>query len=260
MYVVKSYAELTEYFRRIAEDHPDINYFIVGDDDKILSKDRSLLDYPVLWLEKPDVNWSMINDLSRTYTVSFVLLENAAIDDWAKEDDIYNKLLNITGQILQWMQEDSQSDLIKIDFRSITSNPINTYGHDNDNGWRTTIKIIGKEGQCAPACKRQNICPVGTLAKFSWDNATAGDFTALTIINETLPTDEAWTWEWVWSIDAGPSETSTSMIPSISGAGKHIYIQLKITSGDCVRYASAKLDNKLNCGESNPFVMDQKYC
>jgi len=260
MRIVKSYAELTEYFRRIAEDHPDINYFIVGDDDKILSQDRSFLKYPVLWLEKPDVNWTMINDLRRSYTVSFVVLENAAIDDWAKEDRIYSELLNITGQILQWIEEDKQAGIIDVDLANVNSNPINTYGHDNDNGWRTTIRVIGKEGQCAPACKRQNVCPVGTLAKFSWDNANAGDFTALTITNETLPSEEPWSWEWTYSIDGGPAETTTSAVPTISKAGNNIYLQLKITSGDCIRYASAKFGNKLNCGESNPFVMDQKYC
>ena len=260
MRIVRTYAELTEYFRRIAEDHPDINYFIVGDDDKILSLDRSKIDYPVLWLEKPDVNWSMVNDLRRSYNVSFVVLENAAIDDWEKEDKIYNNLLNITGNILQWMQEDKQENIIDVDLVNVNSNPVNTYGHDNDNGWRTTIRIKGKEGQCAPACKRQNVCPVGTLAKFSWDNATAGGFAALTIANLTLPSAEAWTWEWTWSIDGGPAETSTSATPTISGAGENIYIRLKITSGDCERYASAKFNNKLNCGESNPFVMDKKYC
>ena len=260
MRIVNTYTELMNYLRDFSEQHPDINYFVFGDSDKILSLDRSLLKYPVLWVETPIVNWVGLTGIRRDYSVSFVVLENAAIDDWEKEAVIFNRSLDITGHILQWMQDDKEAGLINVDLRNVQSNPVATYGHDNDNGYRTTVNFIGIENACAPACKRQLTCPVGTLAKFSWNNASAGNFSELSIINETLPADEAWEWEWSWRVDNGPAETSTDEVPVISTDGNSLYLQLKIASGDCVRYASTQFNNQKNCGESSPLIINKTIC
>lgn len=260
MNVVGSLAELEAYFENLSETHPDIKDFLVGDSDKILSMDRSRLNYPCLWLETPEVDWTFGNQRQRNYKVAFLILWNTPTDDWEKERLVKSKTLDITDQILRWIQEDKENDIVLFDVLNSKSMPVFGFGHDNDLGWRTEISLMSPIGWCAPTCKRVDACPVGTLAKFSWENNVAGYFTDLSISNLSLPEETSWTWEWTWQIDDNPEQMSVSEVPAITGSGNNILITLKITSGECERYASAFFNNAKNCGESVPYKLQKKNC
>ena len=261
MIIVNTYSEYMAYFRDLADANPDINGFVSGDSLRILSQDRSSLEYPVLWVESPQVNWVFQNGLlKQVFQGAFVVLQNAELEHWQQEDFVMDKCCKITSDLIRKVKLDAEAGLFYLELNQFGSNPIQTYGHDNDHGWRTEISIFTNDGYCVDECKDQSFCPVGTLARFEYNNAVEGDFSSLTITNKTLPESYGFTFEWTWQIDEQAEQTSTDTNPIISGTGKYCLINLKITSGACIRYASIFISNKKNCGQSVPYKLESKYC
>lgn len=258
--IVGSLAELEAYFESLWQSYPGSGSFVTGDSHKIVTLDRSSLTYPVLWLETPEVDWNFSNKYQREYKIAFVILWNSPPDNWQRVRFVKSRSLDIVDHLLRWMQQDKEEVLLDYESLRASSYPIAPWGHDNDVGWRTELGIRTPISYCPEACKRQNVCPVGTLAKFSWHNANHGDFTGLGITNLTLPEDEDWDFEWTWQINDNPVETSTDDTPFISEPGDYILISLKITLGGCTRYASAFFSSAGNCGESVPYLLTKIDC
>lgn len=261
MIIVNTYSEYMAYFRSLYEANPDIKDFVSGDSNRILSQDRSKLDYPVLWVESPEINWAFQNGVfKQIFQGAFVVLKNAQSEYWQQEDFAMDQTAKITAELIKQMRNDAENGIISMDSTRFNSNPILTYGHDNDHGWRTEVSIGSNDGYCVDDCKDQSLCPAGTLAKFEWQNDTAGDFTSLSIINKTLPEDNTFTFEWTWQFDENPEQTFTGLTPAITGSGNYLLIKMKATEGACVRYASIFINNSKNCGQSVPYLLESKYC
>lgn len=253
MKIVTTVAEHIEYFRQLAESIPGINDFVFGDSDMILGKDRSDLNYPVLWLESPEVDWQFSADLKEDFDTVFLILENVPNDEWGKRSQVTDYTLELTKYALVKIYEDHRANIIEVDLGRVKSFLIDSIGNNGDRGWRTQGLVFKThQSKCLPDIKQQSLCPIGTLAKFTWTNETAGDFSALTITNITMPVGAGWTWKWTWSIDNGPTGEAITSVPTISSAGNCIYLQLEITLGDCIRYASVEIPNTRNSGISQP--------
>ena len=261
MIIVNTYSEYMAYFRSIADAHPDIKTFVSGDSDRILSMDRSSLEYPVLWVESPDINWNVYEGIvKQAFRGAFVVLKNAQIDYWQQEDFAMDICGKITSDIIKKISEDANEGYITIgDSKGFRSDPIKTYAHDNDHGFRTEVNIETNDGYCVDEFKDQSLCPLGTLIKFQYENAVAGDFSSLTITNQSLPEDNSFTYEWTWQFDEGSEQTSTDISPTITGSGNYLLVKLKATQGACVRYASIFINNSKNGGISVPYLLESKY-
>jgi len=260
--IIHGTADIEAYFERLADNHPDIMDFVVGDSEHILSRDRSSLEYPCLWLESPNVNWDFGTKRSMDYEFSISILENVPDDAWRREQYLKHKLLLITGHILHQINQDAEAGIILLTGKRAKSMFLPRMGNDNSILWRTDLVFSTPLSWCAPTCKLPDACPAGTLAMFKWENSITGGFTGLSVTNLSKPTDEMWDYEWEWQIDDGAPQSSTSETPAISGAGDWIYISLKITGEDesCVRYASAYFNHLKNCGVSVPYLINKKDC
>lgn len=254
---MKGYADFIHYFRQLAAAHTDIKAFFVGNSDRILSAERSTIEYPVLWLEDPDVTVSDNGGLFVRYESSFVILCNAKLDDWQQQDYNLDKTYQIALEIIRKLKYDAEEGdcLFDLLLGSIRIQRIHTLTHDNDWGWRVDFAIQETEAACIDACKwGVDSCPIGAKAAFSWNNQTAGDFTNLIITNESEPEFHAWSYLWTWHFDEEAVQTSTEEVPVISGTGKWLYIRLLITdSNQCEREATAYFCNEKNCGRSVPY-------
>jgi len=256
---MKTLADIQAYFRNLADISPDINEFIVGDSEQILSIDRSAIQYPVLWLETPSVTWSFSAVGQRQYQFFFVVLINTTTDSWQHQQYILHRALEISGWLLEKLRADHHDGVLKIAFDA-SSDPILAYGHDNDFGWRTRVGIMSPIGPCADWCATDP-CPAGARAAFTWSNETAGSFSNL-VIEDTSNYGEAtgWATAWSWQVDGGAVNTSSSPPGPDVGAGDYILITLTITLGDCTRQSSALiLSNAVACGASVPSILKNEY-
>lgn len=258
--MLKTLADIQAYFRHLADISPDIQEFVVGDSEQVLSIDRSAIQYPVLWLETPSVGWSFSNVGQREYQFFFVVLTNTTADSWQHQQYILHRTLEITSWIIAKMRDDHLAGIIQASAFSASSDPILAYGHDHDYGWRTRLSITSPIGPC-PDCHFPDPCPAGALAAFTWSNEAAGSFGNL-VIEDTSNYAEAtgWAAEWSWQIDGGAVNTSPTAPGPALGAGDYILITLSITRGDCTKQASALIpSNAANCGESVPTLLKTEY-
>ena len=256
--MISTLAELNAYLFNIGEQHPDINEVIIGDSEQILAIDRSKINYPCLWIETPSVNWHFGNNPDRNYQLFFVVLENTAIDNWAHQQHILDRCLTITEHILAIFQSDHEVGNIRLDRPSADSSPILGYGHDNDYGWRTQLSVKGLLSSCPAACHAVGDCAPYELAAFSYSNNNTGDFTDLSIIDNSSVQNPTAV-EWLWQVDNATPVTSP-IPPTNIGAGNYLYLQLKITKGNCTRYASIYLLNNQLCATSTPSIINKNYC
>ncbi|MEO0873118.1 MAG: hypothetical protein AAFY48_00790 [Bacteroidota bacterium] len=256
--ITTSLAELQAYFVRLGEIHPDIKQVVIGDSDQIISLDRSQLEYPLLWVETPRVDWLFDPHPQRYYNLSFVILLNTAVDNWQREQYVLHRSLEITEQLIAKMQSDDCDNLINLRDAKATSDPILGYGHDNDFGYRTSLRIRAYMQSSAPPVIWNDPCPVGALARFVWTNNSPGDFTDITFTDASLPEDESWGTLWTWQIDDGPTQGDENPPPNNLGAGNYLYVTLTITSGSCTLTASNLIYASSATGGSVPKIIDKK--
>jgi len=187
--IIHGTADIEAYFERLADNHPDIMDFVVGDSEHILSRDRSSLEYPCLWLESPNVNWDFGTKRSMDYEFSISILENVPDDAWRREQYLKHKLLLITGHILHQINQDAEAGIILLTGKRAKSMFLPRMGNDNSILWRTDLVFSTPLSWCAPTCKLPDACPAGTLAMFKWENSITGGFTGLSVTNLSKPGD-----------------------------------------------------------------------
>jgi len=245
-------ADIEEYFRQLAANHVGIKDVVIGDSEEVLSVDRSRLNYPLLWLETPDVNWNLRSPMRREYSIAFVVLINAQTDNWKLQRYILHQTLEITQSLLARISEDASMGWFKIPANA-KSDPILGYGHDHDYGWRTSFSIETPMNACADC---QLLSP-GAWAFFTWQNNTPGGFTNLIIQDESDLGELTWTTTWRWQIDAGTVQTSSNLPPENLGSGAYIIIWKTMVSGSITRIASAFIVAEERCGASVPYLIEQ---
>jgi hypothetical protein len=257
--MIRTLADIHTYFRQLAESSTDIKYFIVGDSEQILSEDRSRLDYPLLWLETPSVNWNIQNVGEREYVLFFTILVNTKPETWHHQQYILHRTLEITNRIISKLRSDHQDEVLKIGLR-MQSDPILGFGNDFDHGWRTRMSIMAPMSKCEP-CHFISSCPVGAMAAFKWENITDGSFSNLFITNTSNYAEATgWTTTWHWKIDGGAEQTSNDVPGPDLGTGSYMLLWLTIEKDDCSLVASAYITNSVSCGESVPQLLPIEYC
>jgi hypothetical protein len=139
---VTSYNSFIQYFSNLAASHEDVVDFVHGNDERILNRMRSAVNYPILWLEVADVTVVDDDTIRARLDSSFLVLHNAEKDDPAAEDQLLSDLLLIVFHILQKMQEDSDSGEFEFESRNASIQHKGRWGTDNDWGWRVDFSII----------------------------------------------------------------------------------------------------------------------
>ena len=258
--IVTNQAELRQYFYEISEANPDIKHFIFGDAERVVSEDRSRIEYPCLWLETPTIIYDLPKNQKKKLIANFVILSNSAPDDWNKSETESDKCAQIMNDVLQTLKEHSEGNIIRLEKSSrLKAEPINGFAHDYDIGFRGEATFDVMLVPSVENEKWQSVCPLGTLAKFHWQNNEAGNFTNCVVTNESLPTDEVFVVEWKYQVD-NQAVVTVEDAPNvtINAAGKTAQIQLKITKDECVRYAHIAITNEKNVGFSIPTTQQQK--
>jgi hypothetical protein len=257
--MLRTLADLNQYFRNLVEASTDLKSIVVGDSEEILSLDRDSLDYPVLWLETPTVNWSLSQVAERTYTFFFVILINAKPENWKHQEYIMHRTLELTNRVLSQIRSDHLEDVLKMDVRA-QSDPILGYGHDHDYGWRTRLSLMMPMTKCQP-CEFPSHCPVGAWAAFEWHNNVNGDFSNLVLTDRSNYAElSGWSVTWHWKIDNQNPQSSAATPGPDLGPGSFMLIWLELQRDKCTLIASAYVTSNISCGESVPYLLSIEYC
>jgi len=138
---LNSYADYIAYFQSIADNLNGVNSFVVGNSERILSRQNTEIDYDCLWLEIPDVRLVEVGSYKRKYIGAFLLLSNAPPDDWLAEDEDLNRLLPLTEQVIGKMIEDSEEGLFEFNPDDLMIEWKGKLTGDSDWGWRVEFEI-----------------------------------------------------------------------------------------------------------------------
>lgn len=249
--MINSYASYVHYFRQLADNHKDIKDFVVGNSERILSQERQDLEYPVMWLEDPEINFRFEDDLKTVFSGSLIILINAKPGDWQGQDHVMERTFQIARAIVARMVTDSQGeDFFELDASRVQLDPIATYTHANDHGWRIDFSITELSSSCLPGCawKREGSIPaVGFTWKIEDDTLSLEDLT-----NDEL--------EYTLEIRATPKgplllSPGSFVEIDISGLPAEFYIYLSSTIEDVEIHASAHAFRSVGCGSSVPYKL-----
>lgn len=150
--MINSYAGFTAYFRTLIAGIPDIKQFVVGGAERILNRNRSTINYPIFWLEIPDVSITRggsTGDYSATFSSAFIILRNAQTDDWSREDQDLDLCLQLVYRVLVAMKNSADEDNeFTFDLNNVSVEHKGKWGDDNDWGWRVGFSLTMPINEC----------------------------------------------------------------------------------------------------------------
>lgn len=147
---MNGYLDYKNYFKdTIVPAITEIKDFVIGGSERILNRENQIIQYPVLWLEVPDISWINEGGLKRRYAGAFVVLMAAPSDDWTQEDQDLDTTLLITNKILAKMQYDADNgDEFEFEIEGANTTHKGKWSGDNDWGWRTEFDLVGEACEC----------------------------------------------------------------------------------------------------------------
>jgi hypothetical protein len=118
-----------------------IKDFVFGDSNRILNALNSSIDYPVLWLHTPDIKPFESGGRKNRFTSDFLILKNAAADDYEQQETNFSDCLEIVWKVLRRMERDAESGVFDFDIDSADIQPKSALSSDNMNGWFVTFSL-----------------------------------------------------------------------------------------------------------------------
>ena len=120
-----------------------IKDFTWGDSRRIISKSRSDMSYPCLFLEVPSYQLSdnFGNDRSGAARSGFSILINAESGDWERQNEIWNQTYQMGLKVLGQMLKDRQLLGFYFNLNGVLAEPVNSFIVDNDFGYRFEFEI-----------------------------------------------------------------------------------------------------------------------
>jgi len=256
---------IMELFRCAADLYNPVNSFLFGDDRRLADAQRSKIIYPFLGLEIPFVSRKKeTTELHRkTYNGAFVILSNAAIDDYQLQDDLLilhdqhvDEVIDMITRGFDDPLEKKRKPLIprgcSIFFGD--AQPYCAYEADDLWGWRQEFKISGITA-CFQVCnvhEPQGICCVLT-SDFTWQT----DGTKLTFTDNSAHNDSQKN-EWQYREHCGnwTTEVGGDLVLDMPG---HQYLEVILKTQDadckCCKWSRFLIlcSDKPGCGRSYPW-------
>lgn len=138
---IESYIDFSKNF---ADNHSEICDFVYGKSRKILSKQRSEIEYPVLWLDIPDVDVDLNDEDCTIFRGSFIALTNVSNDDDCHEQEQEELTFKIMLQLVTRIINMHKTGQIQLLNKNLTLEPCSSWSTDDDTGWRVDFAIKGE--------------------------------------------------------------------------------------------------------------------
>lgn len=116
--------------------------FQYGSSERILNRQSSDLNYPVLWLEKPTVQRIRSGGYKQRFDCAFVVLIACQPDDYTAIDQAQDESFMLTERILNRLGYGAEElNLYEFDREGAQSESLEGWSADADTGWRTEVSI-----------------------------------------------------------------------------------------------------------------------
>ena len=143
-----SFTDFIAYFRRLADEHKQIEHFAHGPAARILSNTRTGFKYPCLWLETPSLLLIEKDgtDPNGTRRCALVVLTQSS-GDYVKQDEAYALTEQIALDVVSRMRQDRKKRLFSFD-GNVHLEAISSLTMDKDIGWRVEFETQKTTGLC----------------------------------------------------------------------------------------------------------------
>lgn len=258
---MRTVLEYIQYFRALGDYHPGIQYVVHGDSPRIINESRTRLRYPCLWIETPDIE--VINE-GLVFTGGIVVLKNAKLNSQALEDAALEETFHIMQGIIARIRQDADIGMFSYD--SMRMDNISTLTHDNDYGWRLTVRLTREQAKCCEDCINDE-APTPFFAAFQFTNWNygGGPSSAPTFTNKSISPAGAtvsYLWEW-WDSNYPGVVLDQEGAPPLPGdavtyinPGDFLVMRLTMTytagGNNYVSKAQARIPSGNVCGWSIP--------
>lgn len=148
--MLQGYSAFISHFRQLAADDAGLADFVVGGSDRILSRETSIIDYPVLWMTYPEISAQPGGeDMRWQYNIQLWVLTNAPADDWEQEDANLDAMLTICQRIVRTLYADAtERNLFEFNPTTISLLPKPKFSGDNDQGWVLEFDLLTHANLC----------------------------------------------------------------------------------------------------------------
>lgn len=158
------YQDYIDYFSNLADQHTDLQDFVVGPDERILSRERSDLSFPVLWLEDPELQMQEADELQLSYNSRILILQNVGAQaNFDEQKQALEDTGTIALELVNRLRQDSENGSTQDAFFFIFSysdarlSPITTALNDGDWGWAIEFIIRRPAENCVDTNNWQDL-------------------------------------------------------------------------------------------------------
>ena len=246
---------IRDLIERITIEHKELKQFYCGDYKKILGAQRNNVDYPLLWLEPPEITFPNDEDsIVEEYSLVFVILINSKLDD--DERIRYNKTYTerIAKEIIMRLMCSQEIEGMDLIMQRTSMYPLDNIDSDNDQGWRveTAVRPISSGYRWKDSFN--DIFPANTKAAFSWTVTEADGTYTVSIENQVTPAlSDFDSYQFKFISDGEIELISDNENPTFTTQKKDFYIDLQITIKGNTRMASGHT-LAATSGHSFPFI------
>lgn len=189
--------------RKLGDLHKQIKSVKYGDYNQIIAGQLSKNEYPLLWIESPEVQFIGNNDsMMPRASVSFVILIHSTPDDYIRQSINQDLSYHITNDIIFKLIEISEADI-----RDVNINYLPHSDADNSQGYRVTMKI-DMDADCDDIDSKYSDTFDGSVPFFTWKITASG---------VECVTQNTQTWKWNDGNGEQTLSGSTVTIPATSG-------------------------------------------
>lgn len=116
--------------------------FVYANRGRVLAKQLSQIEYPLLWLPVPEVRLNLADGKQYIFQGAAVFLTHADADDYEGQDAALNNMLSLATQAVQQMEADSADNFI-FDPLAVEMNHVAHWSADNNWGWKIEFELGG---------------------------------------------------------------------------------------------------------------------
>lgn len=138
---INNHFDYTNMFKSIAEQHPYIAYFAHGHWERIYNLQDGLIDYPLFWLEFPEVSFFQEGYVGLLFDGGFSILGTAEADDWDGENKVLDDTFTAGTQVIAFLRHICKSNGFEFEYKDSWAQPIAKSTSNNQWGWRFNTKI-----------------------------------------------------------------------------------------------------------------------
>lgn len=139
--------ELETYLATFSTAIPAIKAVEFGDEEEILNRQNSRIQYPCLWVETPTV--TLIGEPpGRLFVFALTVLCNVPKDDNRLARERRSEAIDIAEKAWRKLEDDEEAGLFQLDATRTEGDPIQKWSGDRDTGYRFEIRLTTGREDC----------------------------------------------------------------------------------------------------------------